>query len=123
MKRAVLIGFAILAVPHALLLLGAVAGSASAALGLLIWASATTAGFVVSYLAPSKKLIAGSLMCIPAAALAALTNAIYEAIGHSVDFPGIQGAFFVLGTSFIVSLMLCSVGALASWLFQRYAAA
>ena len=121
MKKALLIGITILAVPHMLWLLGALTGSASSAFGLLIWASATIAGAVVSYLAPSKKLVAGGLMCIPAAALAALTNAISEASGHAVDFSGVQGAFLVLGMSLAVSLVLCSIGALGSWLFQRYA--
>ncbi|NJO12216.1 MAG: hypothetical protein HC872_00680 [Gammaproteobacteria bacterium] len=82
-------------------------GSYSEFLVLLLWASPFIAALVTAYLSPARKMIMGMSMAVVAAVLVVVANAVFQAVGTPVDFPGAKGGL----TLFAITLLYSAVGA------------
>ena len=73
--------------------------------------------FLATWIAPSRKVLAGTLMVVPAVVVALGVTAIYQALGKPVDFGGLSGAKILAGLTVAWSLPACFVvAALSAWL-------
>jgi hypothetical protein len=113
------VGVAVIAVAQVgwFLLLGT--KSFSQALVILLWASSGIAALMVSYLSPSRKILMGLSLTVPAAVLIALLNYGYQLIGHTSDFPGARGAAILFTVALAWNAVICGLGAAAGYFLAR----
>jgi hypothetical protein len=116
MLNAWFFGFAMLIVTHSIwffLFLTVVDNPSSIlsrSLNMFIWVSITVAAGVTAYLAKRLRILLAISLSIPATALAGGLNLAYEALGHPVDFPGINGVLLVMPFTLAENCLLCFVG-------------
>jgi hypothetical protein len=79
---------------------------------LLLWTSPFVAGFLVSYLAPSKNLFLGTLMAIIAAILVVTFNSVYQILGNTVDFPGFRGGAILFAMTLVSASIFAIPGSI-----------
>jgi len=94
-------------------------GKFSEAMMVLLWLSPLVAAFVSSYLGPSKKILLGTSMAVPAAFLAVLFNLVDQLLDISVDFPGVAGAGILFTLTLAYATVLASMGALFGYYLTR----
>ena len=119
MSKALALGFGILLAAHGAWLGCLLAKTFSQAMLLLLWLSPLVAAIISAYVAPSKKIIVGASMAIPATILAGALNLGYEALGNPVDFPGPQGAFVVVKVTLVWTLLVCTAGGIGGYFLAR----
>ena len=78
---------------------------------LTTWLSPLAAAFIASYFGPSRKILLGASMSIPAAVLAVLFNFAYQLLGEPVDFPGPNGGVILFFVTLAYASALSIVGA------------
>ncbi len=83
----------------------------SQAMAIGLWLSPMVAGFAAAYLAPSRKVIVGTFMALPAALFAVLLNLLPQYSGEAVDLPGLEGGFVLFALTLIGSTVLSALGA------------
>ena len=86
---------------------------------LFLWLSPFIAAFVSSYLGPSKKILLGASMAVPASILTVVFNSIYQLMGNSVDYPGIKGGLILFTTTLIYAGIISGVGGAAAYFLSR----
>ena len=91
----------------------------SESLVLLLWLSPLISAFVSSYLGPSKKILLGTSMAVPAAILAVMLNSFDQFLGNAVDFPGIQGGLILFATTLIYAGILSVIGSVLGYFITR----
>ena len=77
---------------------------------LVQWGAPLLAAFLAAHLAPERKILAGMSMVLPATVLTVALNSLYQALGHRVDFPGLQGAAIATVFSLVWNTVLCGLG-------------
>jgi len=89
---------------------------------LLLWLSPLAASIVSSYLGPSRKILLGASMAIPAAILAAIFNFVDQFLGKAVDLPGLQGGMILFVVTLIYSGILSGIGGFIGSFLSRKSA-
>lgn len=117
--KAWIVGFALLLVANGAWLISLQMHKFSKILVLLLWISPLIAAFVSAYLSPRKKVLLGTSLAIPSAALVAALNLIYGLLGNAVDFPGIRGGAILFTVALTYSLILCALGGAAGYYLTR----
>ena len=117
--RAWLVGVAVLFVANGGWLISLQTHRFSETLVLLLWISPLIAAFVSAYLSPRKKVLLGTSLAIPSAALVAVLNFIYELFGNAVDFPGVRGGAILFIVTLGYSVLLCALGGVAGYYLTR----
>ena len=86
---------------------------------LLLWLSPLVAAFVSSYFGPSKQVLLGTSMAVPAAFLAVLFNLVDQLLDVTVDFPGLQGGLIIFFVTLIYAGVLSGIGAFLGYFLAR----
>ena len=86
----------------------------------LLWLAPLFAAFGTSYLAPSKKIILGASLAIPAALFSVAANLIFQAVGRAVDFPGFKGGWILLLVTLSYTGVLSLCGAWLGVILTRW---
>jgi len=99
----------------ATILLGDHAPPAIRVFALLSYYAPAGAAFVVGHLAPRRKFLLGLSMAVPAAILDGALNFGLPALGHPVDFLGVEAGTILVVIDLIFQGALCAVGAVLGW--------
>jgi hypothetical protein len=86
---------------------------------LVLWLSPLIAAFVSSYIGPSKKVLLGSSMAVPAAILAVVLNLVYQFLDRAVDLPGLQGGLIIFFITLIYAGILSVIGGFMGYFLSR----
>ena len=119
MKKAWFIGVSIILVANITWFLALQKKEYSEILFAILWGSPLVAAFIVAYLSPFKKMANSLSMSIPMAIIAVVFNGVYQLLGNTVDFPGIQGGLILFGTTLLYSLILCGLGGFLGYVSAR----
>jgi hypothetical protein len=119
MARAGVIGFVVLAAA-----LGgwALALQAKVVVGPVMFVLALAPGlaaFASAWTAPGRKFFAGVTQTLLWAAMATAVNAAWAATGHTTDFPGCRGAFWLFTLALLGGVLPAAAGAAAAIWFGR----
>lgn len=79
------------------------------------WVAPPFAAFLVAYLAPKRKILAGSSMAVSAAVMLGLFGDLWDRFGHGGDFHGLDGYMAVLAFGLTWNALVCLPGALAGY--------
>ena len=87
----------------------------SQSMAIILWLSPGAAAFAAAYLGPSRKLLLGASMGIPAALLGVAFNAVWQLPGNAVDFPGVGGGLLLFMLILVGATVVASLGALVGY--------
>jgi hypothetical protein len=73
-------------------------------------------GFLVTWSSRRRKLILAATIGITSAVAVSVANAVFEAVGHRVDFYGISGGLLLFG----FSLIYCFPAAIVGWCLANF---
>jgi hypothetical protein len=85
----------------------------------VVWFAPGIAAFLAAYLGPTHKLLLGVSMAIPSALLVTIANFSFQALGKTVDFPGLGGGLMLFALVLCGSALLAAVGAAVGYILTR----
>ena len=85
----------------------------------VVWFAPGIAAFLTACLGPAHKLLLGVSMAIPSALLVTIANFSFQALGKTVDFPGLGGGLMLFALVLCGSALLGAVGATGGYFLTR----
>lgn len=119
MRRALLIGLLSVVVPNLVWFVALQLAVYSEILLVTFWSAPFLGSFTSAFLSPRYKWLVGLAMLLPAIVIPLTINAVYQAVGVLVDFPGVKGALILAWNIGLSSLVLGTLGTILGVTFSR----